>query len=115
MAATASDASEDGKGHRARLRARLFEGGPDALLDHELVEYLLALAIPQRDTKPLAKRLLDEFGGIGRLLSADPRRIAKVGKISGGRGRGWLALPLLAGRGRCRACRWLPVLSADQE
>jgi DNA repair protein RadC len=76
------DASLDGKGHRARLRARLFEGGPDALLDHELVEYLLALAIPRRDTKPLAKRLLKEFGGIGRLLSADAGRIAKVGKIS---------------------------------
>ena len=38
-------------GHRARLRQRLFEGGGKALLDHELVEYLLALAIPRRDTK----------------------------------------------------------------
>ena len=77
-----ADASEDGSGHRARLRQRLFEGGPDALLDHELVEYLLALAIPRRDTKPLAKKLLAEFGGIGRLLSADPKRIASVGRIS---------------------------------
>jgi DNA repair protein RadC len=83
MAATApDDASLNGKGHRERLRKRLFEGGPDALLDHELVEYLLGLAIPRRDTKPLAKRLLVEFGGIGRLLSADPKRIASVGKIS---------------------------------
>jgi DNA repair protein RadC len=78
----AEEGSQDGKGHRARLRTRLFEGGPDALLDHELVEYLLALAIPRRDTKPLAKRLLKEFGGIGRLLAADPKRIASVGKIS---------------------------------
>src|SRR3954463_911528 len=76
------DASFDGKGHRARLRSRLFEGGPDALLDHELVEYLLGLAILRRDTKPLAKRLLREFGGIGRLRSPDPKRIASVGKIS---------------------------------
>jgi DNA repair protein RadC len=82
MAATAPDTSLDGKGHRERLRRRLFEGGPDALLDHELIEYLLALAIPRRDTKRLAKRLLDEFGGIGRLLSADPRRIASVGGVS---------------------------------
>ena len=69
-------------GHRARLRKRLFEGGPDALLDHELVEYLLALAIPRRDTKPLAKRLIREFGGIGPLLAADPQRIVKVGDVS---------------------------------
>lgn len=61
----------DGAGHRARLRQRLAEGGPDALLDHELIEYLLALAIPRRDTKPLAKALIARFGGIGGVLSAD--------------------------------------------
>jgi DNA repair protein RadC len=66
----------DNTGHRARLRQRLFEGGPDALLDHELIEYLLALAIPRRDTKPLAKALLKEFGGIAGLLTADGERLA---------------------------------------
>ncbi len=60
-----------GTGHRARLRERLATGGPEALLDHELVEYLLALAIPRRDTKPLAKALLAHFGGIGGVLTAD--------------------------------------------
>ena len=74
----------DGTGHRARLRQRLFEGGPDALLDHELVEYLLALALPRRDTKPLAKQLLKEFGGYGGLLSADPATIARVSGLSEG-------------------------------
>lgn len=80
----ADEASLDGRGHRARLRKRLFEGGPDALQDHELVEYLLGLAIPRRDTKPLAKKLLREFGGFGALLSADAAAIARVGKISEG-------------------------------
>ena len=79
-----ADASEDGSGHRARLRQRLFEGGPEALLDHELVEYLLALAIPRRDTKPLAKKLLREFGGYGGLMAADAATIARVGEISEG-------------------------------
>jgi DNA repair protein RadC len=74
----------DAGGHRQRLRKRLFEGGPNALLDHELVEYLLALAIPRRDTKPLAKKLLREFGGFGALLSADPEAIARVGEVSEG-------------------------------
>lgn len=68
----------DNTGHRARLRQRLFEGGPDALLDHELIEYLLALAIPRRDTKPLAKALLTEFGGIAGLLTADAEALARV-------------------------------------
>ncbi|HYI63380.1 MAG TPA: DNA repair protein RadC [Allosphingosinicella sp.] len=80
----ADDASSDGTGHRARLRQRLFEGGPDALHDHELVEYLLGLAIPRRDTKPLAKKLLREFGGFGGLMAADAATIARVGEISDG-------------------------------
>jgi DNA repair protein RadC len=68
----------DSAGHRARLRRRLLDQGPDALLDHELIEYLLALAIPRRDTKPLAKLLIREFGGIGPLLSADPEALMRV-------------------------------------
>lgn len=79
-----ADISPDTSGHRARLRQRLFEGGSDALLDHELVEYLLALALPRRDTKPLAKRLIREFGGFGALLTADAEAIARVGDISEG-------------------------------
>jgi DNA repair protein RadC len=73
-----------GHGHRTRLRHRLFEGGPDALLDHELVEYLLGLAIPRRDTKALAKRLLREFGSFAALMCADAATIARVGGISDG-------------------------------
>ncbi|UZK69285.1 DNA repair protein RadC [Sphingomonas sp. S1-29] len=68
----------DTTGHRARLRQRLLGNGGEALLDHELIEYLLALAIPRRDTKPLAKALLREFGGIGGLLTADPAALARV-------------------------------------
>ena len=74
----------DGSGHRARLRQRLFEGGPNALLDHELVEYLLALALPRRDTKPLAKKLIHEFGGFGALLSATGEEIVRIGEVSEG-------------------------------
>lgn len=74
----ATDAEAYGAGHRARLRQRLLDGGGDALLDHELVEYLLALVIPRRDTKPLAKQLLAEFGGLPALVSADPESLRRV-------------------------------------
>jgi DNA repair protein RadC len=66
----------DTAGHRARLRGRLLTGA--GLLDHELIEYLLALAIPRRDTKPLAKALLREFGGIGGVLTADAEALKRV-------------------------------------
>lgn len=78
------DAPADTSGHRARLRRRLLEGGPEALLDHELVEYLLGLAIPRRDTKPLAKKLIREFGTFGALLSADAEAIQRAGDLSEG-------------------------------
>lgn len=79
-----TDPSHGGEGHRARLRKRLIEGGGEALLDHELIEYLLALAIPRRDTKPQAKRLIEAFGGFGAVLSADGEALARVGGLGEG-------------------------------
>ena len=74
-----ADNGISGSGHRARLRKRLFEGGGKALLDHELVEYLLALAIPRRDTKDQAKALIARYGGIGPLLSASAETLEREG------------------------------------
>ena len=79
----AQSAPKAGEGHRARLRQRLLDGGPDALLDHELVEYLLALAIPRRDTKAQAKALIARYGGLGPLLEAEPAVLRKEGLTEG--------------------------------
>ena len=78
MADQDAKVAHDGVGHRARLRTKLATSGGEALHDHELIEYLLALAIPRRDTKPLAKALLREFGGIGGLMTADWEAIGRV-------------------------------------
>jgi DNA repair protein RadC len=78
-----ADQSNPASGHRARLRQRLFEGGETALLDHELVEYLLALAIPRRDTKDQARALIARFGGIGPLLAADAETLRREGLSDG--------------------------------
>ena len=53
------------------------------MLDHELVEYLLALAIPRRDTKAQAKTLIARFGSIGPLLSADAETLRREGLSDG--------------------------------
>jgi len=66
-------------GHRARLRERLLGAGAEAFQDYELIEYLLALTIPRVDTKPLAKRLLHDFGGIGPLLGASADALKREG------------------------------------
>jgi DNA repair protein RadC len=65
------------------LRKRLIEGGSDVLLDHELIEYLLALAIPRRDTKPQARALLAEFGSLGAVFNADAESLAREGLSEG--------------------------------
>ena len=70
---------KDSGGHRARLRARLLDAGAEGFHDYELVEYLLALTIPRVDTKPLAKRLLADFGGIGPLLGASADILRREG------------------------------------
>jgi len=66
-------------GHRSRLRTRLLDAGPAGFHDYELIEYLLTLTIPRVDTKPLAKRLIDDFGGIGPLLGASAETLKREG------------------------------------
>ncbi|MGL5838861.1 MAG: RadC family protein [Sphingorhabdus sp.] len=65
------DQSHYGEGHRDRLRGRLLDKGGDALLDHELLEYLLMLAIPRIDTKPIAKHLIAHYGNLSSVFTAD--------------------------------------------
>jgi len=66
-------------GHRDRLRARLFESGPEALQDYELLELLLFAAIPRRDVKPIAKAMLAEFKDLWTLLNSKPERLRAFG------------------------------------
>ncbi len=58
------------EGHRSRLRARFLKGGGDAIADHELIEMILFLALPRRDTKPIARMLLARFGSYANAISA---------------------------------------------
>ena len=57
-------------GHRARMRSRLLAAGPDGLADHELLEMVLYLALPRRDTKSLARALLSRFGSFAAAIAA---------------------------------------------
>lgn len=65
-------------GHRERLRRRFAKSGADALEDHELLELLLFAARPRGDMKPLAKKLLARFGGVGAVLGADRTALKEV-------------------------------------
>jgi DNA repair protein RadC len=71
-------------GHRDRLRARFLGGGADALPDYELLELVLFAAIPRRDTKPLAKALIAEFGSFAEVIAASPARLRDVEGVKDG-------------------------------
>ena len=64
-------------GHRDRMRRKLLDAGPAAILDHELLEMVLFLALPRRDTKPLARALLAEPDLINR-IAADGTGVRSV-------------------------------------
>ena len=64
--------------HRKRLRERFMTGGALAMPDYELLELVLFRAVPRRDMKPLARRLLETFGDFNRVLSAPKERLAEV-------------------------------------
>lgn len=65
-------------GHRQRLRDRFRKSGPDALPDYELLELVLFRAIPRRDTKDLAKRLIARFGSFAEVVNAPEARLKEV-------------------------------------
>lgn len=66
-------------GHRDRLRHRLLDAGAESLPDYELLEVLLFANDPRRDVKPLAKTLIDRFGGFPEVLSAAPDALRAAG------------------------------------
>lgn len=71
------------EGHRNRMRLRLITAGPEAIADHELLEMVLFLALPRRDTKAIAKVLLARFGSFGAAIAAplpDLRAIEGLGE-----------------------------------
>ncbi|MBD5608347.1 MAG: DNA repair protein RadC [Desulfovibrio sp.] len=65
------------KGHRERLRKRL-ERDPLSLADYEIMELLLGLAIPRRDTKLLAMELLNRFRSLRGALDAKPEELSDI-------------------------------------
>jgi DNA repair protein RadC len=72
-------ASTGPQGHRGRMRARLLAAGPAGLADYELLEMLLFLSIPRRDTKPLAKAIINRFGDLYRALGARAAELRAAG------------------------------------
>ncbi len=68
-------------GHRKRLRQRFREGGGDAIPDYELLELILYRALPRKDTKPIAKDLIEKFGSLAEVFNAPEPRLSEVNGV----------------------------------
>ena len=68
-------------GHRTRLRTRFLESGSAALPDYELLELILFSAKPRGDVKPLAKRLIKEFGSFDKVIYADDTALRALDEV----------------------------------
>jgi len=69
-------------GHRQRIRARFTQQGIDAWQDYEILELLLTYCIPQKDTKIIAKTLIERFKSLPGVLDASGEDLTSITGIS---------------------------------
>src|SRR5882762_1445613 len=72
---------------RQRLRQGLIRGGAENRPDYELVRVMLFTSNPHADVESLVGELLDRFGSLAEVMSADVEALAAAG----------LSLPAIAG------------------
>lgn len=67
------------RGHRERMKDRFINEGLDNFEPHLILELILYYAIPQKDTNPIAHRVLDHFdGSLMRVLDAPIEELTQV-------------------------------------
>lgn len=69
-------------GHRQRIKEKYEKSGIDGWLDYEVLELALSYAIPRKDTKPIAKKLLSRFKTINGVLDSDIKELRTINGIS---------------------------------
>ena len=66
------------KGHRERVRKKFLENGFNGLEDYEVLELLLFYVIPIKDTKAIAKELIEKFKTLANVLKADTLELKTI-------------------------------------
>lgn len=69
------------EGHRERLRKKYLQGGYFAFHEYEVLELLLTYVIPRKDTKPTAKDLIEKFGSLDGVVTADIEELCDISGI----------------------------------
>ena len=75
---TEKQQTHKGAGHRKRLKEKFLSAGLSGFQDYEVLELLLALNTPRKDTKQPAKDLLKEFKDFHRVLEASTSDLCRI-------------------------------------
>lgn len=71
----------DFSGHRKRLKDFYVKNGMDMLKDYEILELILFYAIPRKDTRAIARRLLNKYGSLSAVMDAGLADLCEVDGI----------------------------------
>jgi len=71
----------DYRDHRKRVRQRYRKEGLDDFSPIHALEILLFYAVPQKDTKPIARALIQRFGTFHAVLEADLHQLLEVAGV----------------------------------
>ena len=69
---------KDNQGHRERIREKFLNNGIDGFAEYEILELLLTYCIPRKDTKPIAKELLNKFKSLDNVFKADLDKLSAI-------------------------------------
>ena len=69
---------KDNQGHRERIREKFLNNGIDGFAEYEILELLLTYCIPRKDTKPIAKELLNKFKSLDNVFKADFDKLSAI-------------------------------------
>ena len=69
---------KDNQGHRERIREKFLNNGIDGFAEYEILELLLTYCIPRKDTKPIAKELLNKFKSLDNVFKASFDKLSVI-------------------------------------
>ena len=69
---------KDSQGHRERIKEKFLKNGIDGFAEYEILELLLTYCIPRKDTKPIAKELLNKFKNLDNVFKADFDKLSAI-------------------------------------
>jgi DNA repair protein RadC len=81
---TDTSVKSSAEGHRKRLLQRYQQNGISALHDHEILELLLTFVLPRKDTKPIARKLLERYKTIGGVINTPVEELSGIRGLESG-------------------------------